>query len=510
MTDPRPARWSILPVAGIKLAVQLAFAGGYGYFRDELYYLACARRLAWGYVDHPPLSIAVLAAERVLLGDSRLSLRLVPALAGAAVVASTGWLAREMGGGLGAVLLAGLGVLVAPEYLGLHHYYSMNALDGVFWAIAVCMVARLLRAPEAATWRTWGAIGVVLGLGLLNKLSVSWLAGGVFVGLLLTPHRRLLATPGPWLSAAIAALIFAPHVAWQVAHGWPTREFVKHATEDKMASISALSFFRAQVDNLNPLDALLWLPGLGALLVGRRLAPFRPLGIAYLAVFVLLVANGKSRAGYLAPAYPALLAAGAVVAEEVTRRRRWALPTFGGVLAAAGAVTAPFGFPCLPLPAYLAYAERLGQTPSTEEKKEVGKLSPWYADMFGWPEMTGAVANVVASLSPEERAHAVIRANDYGQAAAFEFFGRGLPPVACGHNNYWLWGPGDAAPDVEVRLGREDDAAYWRREVYAEVEARGRFDDEWVMPYENHLTIYVCRHPRQPLGERWPKAKHYD
>jgi hypothetical protein len=500
----------VLPVAAAKLVIHLVWASGYGYFRDELYYFACARRLAWGYVDHPPFSVAVLALDRAALGDSRLALRLVPALAGAATVLLTGWLARELGGGRAAVVLAAIAALIAPMYLALDHFYSMNALDVLFWTAAVCLVARVLRDPPAATWRIWAVLGVVLGLGLLNKASVLWLMGGVAAGVLLTRHRRLVATPGPWIAIILAGAIAAPHVAWQVAHDWPTREFMKHATADKMATVTALSFFRSQVEDMHPLNALLWLPGLGALLFHRRLAAFRALGIAYVAIFALLVLNAKSRSGYLAPMYPVLFAAGGVFVEELTRERRWIVPAFAAVLLAGGAATAPLALPCLPLGRYLAYAAALGQKPSTEEKKEVGPLPQFYADMFGWPEMTQAVARVVESLTPEERAHAVIRANDYGQAGAIEFFGRALPPVACGHNNYWLWGPGDPDASVEVRIGRDEDAAYWSREVYEDVQRRGTIENPWVMPYENHLGIWVCRRPRVPLGERWPDAKHFD
>jgi hypothetical protein len=500
----------VAPVAAAKLVLHLLWANGYGYFRDELYYLACARHLAWGYVDHPPLSIAVLALDRATLGDTRLAMRLVPALAGTVVVLLTGWLARELGGGRVAMVLASIAVLITPEYLGLNHYYSMNALEMLFWTSAVCVVARVLRDPPAITWRTWVLLGVVLGLGLLNKASVLWLIGGIFAGLVTTRHRRLLATPGPWLAIVLAAVLLAPHLVWQIDHGWPTREFVKNATGEKMAAISPLAFLGAQIGDMHPLNALLWIPGLAALLVWKRLAPFRPLGIAYVAIFALLVINQRSRPGYLAPMYPVLFAAGAVFFEDVTRQRRWIAPAFASLLLLTGAVIAPMALPVLPIETFVAYSAALGNAPHGEEKKAMGPLPQFYADMFGWREMTDTVSGVVASLSPAERAHTVIRANDYGQASAFQRFGRGLPPVASGHNNFWLWGPGDPDPDVEIRLGDEEDAAFWRADVYADCERRATFENPWVMPYENHLGVYVCRHPREPLGERWPKVKHYE
>ena len=511
VTAPRFALLRLVgPIAAAKLVLHLLWADGYGYFRDELYYLACARHLAWGYVDHPPLSIAVLALDRAALGESRLAMRLVPALAGTAVVLLTGWLARELGGGRVAIVLAALATLIAPSYLALDHFYSMNALEILFWTGAVCLVARILRDPPGARWRTWALLGLVLGLGLLNKASVLWLMGGVSAGLLTKRHRRLLMTPGPWLAVVLAGVLVTPHVLWQIANDWPTREFVKHATEDKMAATSLSSFLRAQVDDMHPLSALLWIPGLAALLTWRRLSAFRPLGIAYVAIFALLVLNQKSRAGYLAPMYPVLFAAGAVLFEDVTCARRWIAPAFGALLVLGGAAVAPMALPILPVETYVAYAAALGQKPESEEKKEMGPLPQFYADMFGWREMTDAVSRVVAALPPGDQARTVIRANDYGQAGAFQRFGRGLPPVACGHNNYWLWGPGNPQPDVEVRLGDAESAQVWTSEVYRECEQRGVFQNPWVMPYENHLGIYVCRYPRETLGDRWPKVKHYE
>src|ERR1700681_508837 len=100
------ARWPVERLAaglmallvGVKLVVHLVSAGRYGYFRDELYFLDCGRHLDWGYVDCAPL-IAVYAKIALLLGASLPVLRTLAALAGAARVALTMVLARELGGG---------------------------------------------------------------------------------------------------------------------------------------------------------------------------------------------------------------------------------------------------------------------------------------------------------------------------------------------------------------------------------------------------------------------------
>src|SRR6266508_3975467 len=219
---PAFSRGAMLALLAATLLVHLPAMARYGWFRDELYYVSCAKRLAWGYVDQPPLSIALLAAWRALVHDSLVGVRMVPLAAHMAVVALTMQLARRLGGQGFAQALAGAGALASLVYLGIGHFYSMNALDPLFWTLAALA---LLRALDRERLPDWAILGATIGLGLLNKLSMLWCAGGLVLGVLVSGRRRVLATPGSWLAAAIAAAIFAPHVLWQVRFGWPTLEF---------------------------------------------------------------------------------------------------------------------------------------------------------------------------------------------------------------------------------------------------------------------------------------------
>ena len=98
MSAARLERWMLPAIALATVALHLATANVYGIFRDEYYYIACSKRLAWGYVDHPPLSIAVLTLSRMLFGEGQFALRIVPSLIGGAAVYLAGLIAREMGG----------------------------------------------------------------------------------------------------------------------------------------------------------------------------------------------------------------------------------------------------------------------------------------------------------------------------------------------------------------------------------------------------------------------------
>jgi Dolichyl-phosphate-mannose-protein mannosyltransferase len=515
MTQPQPSDRAdgrlIALFALAKLALHLATSAGYGFFRDEFYYLACSHHLAAGYVDQPPLSIWVLWAVRHALGDSRLALRLVPALLGAATVALVGVMARRLGGGRWAAALAMSAALAAPVYLSLDHYYSLNAFDLLFWALAALLVIRLVDAPSP---RLWLLLGVVLGLGLLNKVSVLWFGAGLAVGLVATPLRRWLATPWPWLSGALAGAIFSPYVLWEQLHGWPTLEFVHNATTEKMAAVSPLDFLASQVVMMQPLALPLWLGGLGFLFFHPAGKRFRVLGWIYLTVLVILISSGTSRAYYLAAAYTWLLAAGGVAAERLFARPRLARlralrPAAVVLLLAGGAVIAPMAMPLLPVDVYVRYARALGHRPSTEERKEVAELGSFFADMQGWDAIVDTVAGVAASLPPEERAEARILAPDYGVAGALERLGRGrgLPPVISGHNNYWLWGPRGWDGRLLIVVGGSEERMHASFEA---VERAATIDCGLCMPYENHRPVWIGRRLRMPVATAWEHLKHFD
>lgn len=508
--SPRIARTTVAAlgaIAFVALLIQLAGITRYGYFRDELYYLASTDHLDWGYVEHPPLSIAVLALVRRLLGDSLVALRIVPALCGSGLVLLTGWIAVTLGGGAFAATLAAAAAAFAPAYLGTNHYYSMNALDLIFWTLAVLV---LIRALASASARPWAWLGLVMGLGLLNKISMLWFGGGLFVALLLTGHRRHLATPGPWLAAAIASLVFLPHVLWQVRHGWPTLEFMHNATTMKMVAVPMGQFVRDQILTMGPANAPLWIVGLAFGLIANVAGCGRLLSLVYAAVFVLLAAGGRSRSSYLTVAYPMLLAMGAIAIERFASRdrRAWLRPATIAFVVVLGIPLVPFGVPVLPVGTFIRYRAALGEAPRTEEHIRLGALPQQYADMFGWEEMVALVARAYARLTPAERARCRVFGQNYGEAGAVDVLGRryGLPRAMSSHNSYWLWGPGDYDDGVLIIIGggRSDNAQFFDR-----LEIVGQTHAPYAMPYENGLDVSIGRGPKIRLRDAWPSLKSY-
>ncbi len=481
--------------------------GGYGYFRDEFYYIACSEHLALGYVDHPPLSIFILAVSRFFLGDSLVALRLLPAIAGAGSVYVTGLMVQEMGGKKFALTLACLAVIVAPAYLALSGFYSMNSFDLLFWSILLYLLLMILKHGHQEVWLLFG---LVAGLALMNKISILFLGFGLVVGLLLTPERVMFRKRWIWLGGTLAAVIVLPNILWQALHEWPTLEFIQRAQQFKIAPVGPVEFFTGQIEFLHPLTFPIWFAGLWYFFFHPNGRPYRAVGWMYVAIFVVLVAQ-RSKIYYLSPVYPILIAAGAVFIQRwiETRAREWLKPVMVSLLIVGGIATAPMVLPILPVETYIRYAGLIGIEPRAEENNRLGLLPQFYADCFGWEELTATIVTVHRSLPPEEQTSSVIYAQNYGEAGSISFFGKyfGLPRAISGHNNYFLWGPGtDSVRAVIIVGGRMED----HERSFDSVEEVARTNCRYCMPYENNLPIFVGRGLKAPLDEIWPRTKNYN
>jgi hypothetical protein len=509
--DPKGAPALILYLSAFKLILHFLTNGQYGYFRDELYYLACGEHLDWGYVDQSPLIAVVARASRLLLGDSLFAIRFFPAVAGAALVFVTGLLVRELGGGRFAIVLASACVIIAPAFLALHTVLTMNAFEPLFWTTGAYVVARALKTGDARLW-VW--FGLLMGLGLQNKHSTLVFGFAVVAGLLLTPARKLLLSKWLWLGGLVALVVFLPNILWQVAHGWPTVEVLRNADKNQNLPISPLDFFKGQLMLTHPFTFPVWLAGLSFYLFTRAGRPYRALGWAYVVMFLLMIAL-RAKVYYLLPVYPVLFASGAVWLEgffaRLAERRpvlRWLKPASVALLIAGGALMAPLALPVLPLETLIRYQRALGLEAPRTEKLRLAELPQHYADMHGWEEMTAEVARVYNSLPQEERALCAVFARNYGEAGAIDFFGarHGLPKAIGKHQNYFLWGPRDYTGACVITVGeRERDV----RKSFDHVELAATITHPYAIPHENNLPVYVCRKPKRPLKEIWPDVKCY-
>lgn len=477
-----------------------------GIFRDELYYVACARHLDWGFVDQPPLTALVTRISIAVLGSSLFALRVLPALAGGGAVFFAAMIAREMGGDRFAQALTGAVSALAPVYVALFGYLSMNAYDVLIWSALVFVAARTLRTGDT---RGWIAFGALAGIGLQNKISVLFLGFGIAVGLVFGRDWRQLRSPRLWIGGALAGALFAPYVVWNAAHGFPTLTFMHNATQFKNMPLSPVAFLAEQALQMNPLVAPLAIAGLVWLIVAKSARPWRAIGWAFLAILSLLIFQ-RAKAYYLSPAYSLVLPAGAVVLERVTRGRIGAWVRVGAVTAVVGTglFLAPLGKSLLSADGLVAHMERVGIAPSPMERQEMGRLPQFFADRLGWSELAETVGDVTSSLSPGERERVCVFGQNYGHAGAIDYHRESfdLPPAISGHNSYHLWGPGECTGDVMIVIHGERERLL---ELFEDVELAATFRCDDCMPYEGEKPIWVCRGMRMPVSELWPRIGNY-
>jgi hypothetical protein len=499
----------ILFLASIPLLLHLyvnIFAG-YGYFRDELYYIACSNHLSFGYVDHPPLSVFILKVTTLIFGDSIFAVRLIPAINSALIVFISCLITLKLGGKKTAIIISSLSVIFAPVYLAMSGFYSMNSIDILLWSIAFYYIILIIENNET---KDWIILGIIMGLGLLNKISFLWLGAGLLAGLLMTDKRKVLLTTKPYLSAIIALLIFSPYIIWNAVNDFAHLEFIRNATSEKYSGLNVATFIKGQLMNMNPATLIVWLLGLYYFLFDKTGKRFRILGIIYATVFLILVINQHSKAEYLSPAYIVLFAGGGVLIERLTTVKfRWLRYAVIVPIVFIGIFAAPLTLPILPVGSYINYADRYGFSPSSSEGKELSKLPQHYADMFGWEELAANVSVAYMTLSPDDQKRAVVFCNNYGEASAINFFRKDyrLPEAISGHNSYWLWGFEKIDDPVVIIIGGNKEELL---EMFEYVEEILIHKAKYAMPYENNLPIFIGRNLRAPLDSIWVKVKHYD
>jgi 4-amino-4-deoxy-L-arabinose transferase-like glycosyltransferase len=486
----------------------LSSHSAYGYFIDELYYIACSKRLAFGYVDHPPLSILLLALTRRFLGDSLPALRSIPALAVATTTFITAMLTRRLGGTRSATVIASLGVIAMPVYLVMGSFFSMNALEIVISTIIVYLIVRLLEDQDP---KYWVVIGVWFGLGLEMKHTMVLYGIAIVAGMLLTPARRFLWNRWFGWGVLCCCLLLLPNLVWQYLHGFPSLEFYRNAMANKNIQRNALGILIDQTLFANPFALPLWISGLAYLLMAKRAEKLRSLAWTYGILLLVMIVSRSSRPDRIAAFYPVLFAGGAVMVQNIrqrTLRRAWTSVTIV-MLVAGFLIAAPLFTPLLSPQATKSYIATLGLTLSIESGKMNDPLPQWLGDRLGWRELASEVSRAYHTLTPEEQRNAVIITTNYGEAGALELYGEefGLPPVFATHNSYHHWGP--PSDSVRTYIGVSVD----RRDLeqrFDSVQEVGVHTCEYCTRPQQRVPIYVARGPRISVTAEWPSFKIYN
>ncbi len=479
----------------------------YGIFRDELYYIACSKHLAAGYVDQPPLSSYILFVSRHLFGNSLFAIRLLPAISSAITVFITGLITKKLNGGYTAIVISCLSIVLAPQFVGSNTIYSMNTFDWLFWTLSFYFVILIIKNGNNRLW-IW--LGITLGFGLLNKIDLLWFGAGLFIGLLLTPQRKYLKTKWPYIAGIIAFVMFSPYIIWNITHNFATLQFMHNASVIKYVSQNPATFISGMLLVMNPATIPVWIAGIYFLFFNKEGKNYKIAGYIFLVAFLILIINWHSKVEYIAPAFPILFAAGGLMFERIVtfRNLSWVKNALPVAIIVTGFLILPFALPVLSVKTFIKYSQTLGMAPSTQEGYKLNSLPQFYADMFGWRNMAATVSKVYTSLPPEEQKKTIVFAQNYGEAGAIDYYRKyyPLPTVISGHNNYWFWLPSDTNFTTVIVIGgtKEDNLKSCEY-----VHRAATVKSNYAIPYENNLPVFICRKFKLPFKVLWKRVRFF-
>jgi dolichyl-phosphate-mannose-protein mannosyltransferase len=480
--------------------VHMLFAGNYGYFRDELYYIISGtQHLSLGYVDFPPFIAYVAALLNVVSNDSLLSIHSVSALNESLLVIVAGLITRELGGGRRAQLLAAFSTLATFAFLAFGSLFSPDSFDSLWWSLLAYLVIRLVRRREP---KLWIPIGLVVGIGLLTKLTIFFFVGALFLSFLAIPSaRQYLRSKWIVLGCFLSIALILPMIYWNSTNGWPMVHFYEEFRGD-VSGGGPLNFFSTQLALLTYLNTPIFVMGLYFYIRSDDGSQLRALGVSYILLYVFMTVLDM-KPYYLAPVYPMLYAGGAILIERSSISKKGIFRWFGSRPYLAGLVVvaillAPIAMPILSPP---ALTNSYGSSDY--------QISP-LPDRYGWSGMVSNLSTAYANLPASVKSEACVFTSNYGEASAVNFFGRslGLPEAISGHNNYYVWGPEQCTGQVLITIGVSLSTV---KQAYNNVTTLTTLNCQYCISYEQILPVYLCINPNfTSLATLWPGVRHYD
>ncbi|MEV6563036.1 glycosyltransferase family 39 protein [Nocardia sp. NPDC051756] len=492
---PEFAAVPVIVVAVATAAILIARANRYGYFGDELYFLAAGRRLAVGYADQGPLIPLVARLADVLAPDSLVVLRFPSILMAVVGILVAAALAREFGGRLGAQLLAGIAYAACPFAITQSATLSTFAFDATLSATVLWLVVAWVRRRRDGFIL---AAAVVAAVDIQVKLLLPVLLAGIVLGVALFGPRELARRPAVWLAAFIVAVAATPGLLWQSAHGWPQLEMGAVIRAEQLAATGGSFGLPVQFATLaGLLGTVLALYGLWGLLSHLSLTRYRFLIVVVLTQFGFVLVTG-GRPYYLAALLPVLFAAGAVTTQDSVPRRWWC----GSAIAVTALTVAIAVVAALALPQHIS---RLSEP--TADRRELSTRLRIYGTT-GWPELITAVTDAYIRIDAAERGQTAIITQTYWQAAAIDQLGDPSRPTVYSPNRgfaYFGTPPDSATTILYVTVG---DAEPTLRPLFSQLHVLTRADDPLGFPgISRGVTVWRGEGPTRPWTEIWPHLR---
>jgi len=475
----------------------------YEFHRDELLYFSMGTHLRLFHMDFPPMIALLSELVRHTVGVSVFTYRFVPGVAATLLLLVALLTARALGGGRTGTVLTALAMLGGGMLMRTGSLFMPVVLDQLWWALALYAFLRL-EQTDAAGW--WWVMGLAGGLGLLTKFSIAFIGLGILAALLLTPRRKALLGPGPWIALSVALAVGSPSIVGQINLHFPVLDQMVQLRSGQLDRVTWGEYLGTQPLFMGP-AIVLAVAGVVAPFATARLRAFRAPALACVVTFLLLgVLHGKPY--YAGPVFPVLFASGAAWVDGLSRPRARRALAWGIAVPTAAfmAISVPLGLPVVPPAPMARYAARLGLATVTQTNRGTQLTLPQdYADMLGWREKAEAVAAVYHALTPDEQARAVLYGRNYGQAGALDLYGRrmGLPRVVSLAGSFYLFGPGQRSGDVVILLGVEPDDM--ESVGCASLETVARVANPWGVEEERNVPVLLCRGPALTLqqGPEW-------
>ncbi len=383
--------------------------------RDEYLYYAQGQHLALGYLECPPL-VGWLAYIASLFGGSFFWVKFFPSLFGALMVIVTAGIVKEMGGKTFAQVLAAIGIIFSA-YLRTNFLLQPVFLEIFFWTLSAYYSLRLINTQQT---KYYYLLSFAITLSFYSKYSALFFICGIAAALLLTYHRKLLASKHLWLAAGMFIILILPNIYWQYAYNWPLVHHMQELKETQLKYVSKTDFLKGQIGLILP-STFVWLVGLIWLLFQKR---FRLIAYTYLCVMLLLML-GSGKDYYALGVYPMLLAAGSVFFERISQRQKWIRYVVVAIVLALGY---PYIYISLPIekPEAMALTNQkydlAGKGFTKWEDQHTHPLQQDFADMIGWKELATKTENSYDFLSKKGYQNILVYTSNYGQAGALQYY----------------------------------------------------------------------------------------
>jgi tetratricopeptide (TPR) repeat protein len=485
----------------------------YGYHRDELFYVAISDQFSFENLDVLPLTPLFLKVITSIFGYSIKSLHFASALLGAITLAITCLMSKELGGKKLAIFFTGLFTLLSG-FLIFGTIFTYDSLDILISVFTLYLLVRLFKNDEP---KLWILLGITLGLGLFNKLSILFLGFSIFACLWLVPQRHFYKSIWIWLSGTIALIFLIPWIIWQVEQNWYYVGVAAGYSGGLAYVASFPEYIWGQILPNNIFNLPVWLTGLGLLLFSSNWKTYRFFGFIYILLFFLYFFIG-AKFYFLMPLYAILIVIGSIKIESFIDNRNWekikrktilVLVTVLYVLLSLPLL--PMIVPLLPVEILVQYTSALGVNAGVrQENKVLNQLPQHIADKFGWEELVDQTAEIYDSVRTELDEDVGIFTENWGQASAIHLFGKkyNLPEPTSFHGWYYYETlRKHEALDNYIVIGRPD---LTLASLFYEVTLCGIYTHPYCMPYENNKQIYFCTNPKFDLNAYLLVSKNID